>query len=477
MGQALAGVVLMIDLAHIRERMKLRAFSQTDTSEVALASALLEDVAGIGPRPVATRGGVYAYDESAGAWSELDQSDLMSLVQVYSTCTVMSSRDSKPLGLSAAKCKGVIQCALTSPAASDSRFFDSAREGAALQNGFAWATHDGVTFVPRSPDHRAQSSLPYDYDPEAECPEWLAVIRRVFEGDPDSEQKAKLLQEFVGACVAGIAHRFTKCLILSGSGNNGKNVVADIIADHLFPSDAVTHTTPQSWSKPEYLSRLRSSRLNLANEIPASDIQAGDVFKAVVDGGAVTARDLYAAPYTLRPRAGHIFLANELPGTRDNTHGFWRRVLVLEFRRNFTTQPDETGRLRTKEEVKAALVKELPGIMLWALHGAVRLLRQGHYTVPESHHRALNEWRLETDQVAAFVEDACLLDGGVTHLTGLHRTFLDWCEFRRRQAINDRSLAKRLRGLGIGQGRDKYGNFFVMTTMIKASWGTKHESA
>jgi P4 family phage/plasmid primase-like protien len=299
----------------------------------------------------------------------------------------------------------------------------------------------------------------------------------VFDGDPDAEQKSKLLQEYIGACVAGIAHRYARCLILSGSGNNGKNVVADIVADHLFPADAVTHTTPQSWNKPEFLSRLRSSRLNIANEIPASDIQAGDVFKAVIDGGAVTARDLYASPYTLRPRAGHLFLANELPGTRDNTVGFWRRVLVLEFRRNFTTRPDESGKLRTKEEVKAALVKELPGIMLWALHGAVRLLRQGNYTVPDSHHRALSEWRLETDQVAAFVDDACRLDGGSTHLTELHRTFLEWCEFRRRQAINDKSLAKRLRGLGVEHGKDKYGVHFQITPMLKAAWGTKVQHA
>jgi P4 family phage/plasmid primase-like protien len=463
----------MIDLALIRERMKLRTFSQTDTSEVALASALLEDIAGPGSKPVATRGGLYAYDEDTGAWCELERNDLMSLVQSYSTCTVHSSRDSKPLGLSAAKCGGIILCALSSPGAVDARFFDTAKEGVAFLNGFAWVTPEGIAWAEKSPEHRALSCVPFDYAADADCPEWTAVVRRVFEGDPDREDKGRLLQEFVGACIAGIAYRYTKCLILSGSGNNGKNVVADIIADHLFPQEAVTHTTPQSWSKPEFLSRLRSSRLNIANEIPASDIHAGDVFKAVIDGGAVTARDLYASPYTLRPRAGHIFLANELPGTKDNTQGFWRRVLVLEFKRNFSAQPDETGKLRTKEEVKRALVQELPGIMLWALHGAVRLLKQGHLTVPDSHHRAVNEWRLETDQVAAFVDDACRIDGGTTHLTELHRVFLDWCEFRRRQAINDRSLAKRLRGLGVEQGKDKYGAHFSLTTMMKAAWGTK----
>jgi putative DNA primase/helicase len=467
----------MIDHGVIRARMKNRNFVDTDTSQVRLAASMLEDIGLGGNAPVATRGSLYAYDDETGVWREIDKQSLFSLAQAYDGCPVVGSKDTKPMKLDARHCKGICECAIANPDILDQTFFDAAAEGIAFRNGFVRATAEGIEFTPPSPKYRATACLDYDYDPEADCPEWNKVTHRVFELDPDAAQKRLLLQEFIGACVAGVPCRFAKVLVMSGGGNNGKNVVADIISEHLFSSDVVSSLTPQSWAKPEFLSKLRNARINVVNEMPADDIQASDVFKAVVDGGAVTARDLYAAPYTLRSRAGHVFLCNTLPGTRDNTLGFWRRVLVLEFKRNFSTHPDETGQLRTKEEVKADLVKELPGIMLWALHGAVRLLKQGRYTVPDSHQVALDEWRMETDQVAAFVDDACRLDGAITPLSQVHTEFQRWCELRLRQKLHDKALAKRLRSLGITVRKSNVGQVVHATVMMQAAWGTKAATA
>jgi P4 family phage/plasmid primase-like protien len=474
----------MIDLAAVRSLVRDRAIGESDVGDVSLSRMLLDDIAAAsgGTRPVATRGSLYAYNRDSGTWCEIRREEALSLVQAFDGVDLSCAKKNrdgewesytKPLRLSASKCRGMVDCALTNPDALDSSFFDDVPAGVAFQNGFATVTADGIAFETKSPKHKALACVPYDYDPEAECHEWNAITRRVFELEPSPEDMRKLLQEFAGAAVAGIAHQYAKCLILSGGGNNGKSVVAEMITDHLMPDGSVSFTTPQSWARPEYLSRLRSARLNVANEVPANDIQASDVFKAVIDGGAVTARDLYAQPYTLKPRAAHLFLCNELPGTRDHSNGFWRRVFVLRFKRNFSTHPDETGRLRTKDEVKSTLKAELPGIMLWALHGAVRLLRQGAYTVPPSHAEEMAEWKLETDQVAAFVDDCCINDGGSTLLADVHKEFLEWCELRRRTPLSDRSLAKRLRSLGIEQTRGSAGYRMKMTVMMKGSWGTK----
>ncbi len=474
----------MIDLATVRSLIRDRAIGESDVGDVSLSRMLLEDIAaaGGGTNPVATRGSLYAYDRETGTWGEIRREEALSLVQAFDGVDLNCARKSrdgewesytKPLRLSASKCRGMVDCAITNPDALDSSFFDDVPAGVAFRNGFATVTADGIEFQEKSPKHKALACVPYDYDPDAECPEWSAITRRVFEFESNSEDMRKLLQEFAGAAVAGVAHEYAKCLILSGGGNNGKSVVAEMITDHLMPDGSVSFTTPQSWVRPEYLSRLRSARLNVANEVPANDIQGSDVFKAVIDGGAVTARDLYAQPYTLKPRAAHLFLCNELPGTRDHSNGFWRRVFVLRFKRNFSTHPDETGRLRTKDEVKATLRAELPGIMLWALHGAVRLLRQGAYTVPPSHIEEMAEWKLETDQVAAFVDDCCKVDGGTTPLAEVHKSFLEWCELRRRTQLSDKSLSRRLKGLGLTGRRTNQGVVFDCTVMMRAAWGTK----
>jgi P4 family phage/plasmid primase-like protien len=456
-----------INLHAIAATMRAAAQSEIGKSDVSLAKALLSHLTIRGRRPVSTRGTLYLYNDESGAWEELKHDDAMALIQCYDGAPV--GKNGK-LEIGPMKARAIHQSAIYDLDHRDSTFFDIAPEGVAFRNGFVTVGTDGPAIRSKSPDNRAAHCLPFDYDPEAECPEWTAVMRRVFKGSLSAEDDAKLLQEFAGACLIGQAWRFARCLILSGGGNNGKSVVVEVITEQLFPTASVTHTSPQSWAKPEFLSRLRNSKLNVANEMPASDIQGADAFKAVIDGGALDTRDLYANPYTLRPRAGHIFLCNELPGNRDNSEGFWRRVLVLPFKRNFSKDPDETGKIRTKEEVKATLGAELPGIALWALHGAARLLRNG-YTIPESHRASIGEWRCDVDQVAAFLDECCVLDGGATQHGDIYKAFVEWCEQTNRQVIGNRKLAARLRMLGIDDGRDREGVHFKLTVMMRGSWG------
>ncbi len=463
-----------MDLRAIADVIKTDELELTHDSPAILGRRFLRHLALYGKMdgntvpPIATRGTIYLYNDSEGAWEELHHEDALSLIHCYDGLTI-GKRGT--LGIGPRKAKEVHQAAALDLEHRDFAFFDSAVSGVAFRNGFVTVSADGLTLHDKSPEHRAAHCLPFDYDTNAECPEWTAVLKRVFKGSPSPEDDARLLQEFIGACLTGMAWQRARCLILSGGGNNGKSVVVEFITDQLFPQRAVSYTSPQSWARPEFLSRLRDARLNVANEMPATDIQAGDVFKAVIDGGAVTAKNLYENPYTLKPRAGHIFLCNELPGNRDNSDGFWRRVLVLPFKRNFTKDPDETGKLRTKEEVKATLAKELPGVALWALYGAVRLLRQGGYTIPESHKRAIREWRDDVDQVSAFLSECAKFDGGTTHHGEIHRAFKEWCELNGRQVIGNRKLATRLRMLEVQDGHDREGLFFRMTVMMKAAWG------
>ena len=101
------------------------------------------------------------------------------------------------------------------------------------------------------------------------------------------------------------------------------------------------------------------------------------------------------SPFDFRPVAGHIFAANRLPGTADQSKGFWRRFLVVTFRRDFTNDPERDPDMADR------LVAERARIVSWMLDGAVRLFRQKDYTFPASHVTALETWRRTSDQVAA----------------------------------------------------------------------------
>lgn len=426
--------------------------------------------------PVASRQSFYVYWEERGVWEELARIDLKALVQLYSRdVRVVKRVESKndlrrvysKLKLSSAKINGICECAISNPEILDKEFFNTYETGIAFKNCFVKVSRTGIERVPHSAEHHALAALDYDFDPEAECNEWIRVLRDVFSGDKDAPDKIKALQEFTGACVAGIATDYQRCFVMVGSGENGKSTVAETISELLFPRELVTHAAPQSWDREYTLASMKSAKLNMASEIPESEIMSSAAFKTIITGDPIMARDPYGRPFSYCPQAGHLFSCNSLPGSIDSTHGFWRRFLVLEFNRDFSLEPNRA----TKGGIKQKLAQEVQGIMLWALHGAVRLLKQGRYTIPDSHGRALADWQANANPVAAFVQDCCIKGNGTwTSLSEIFGDFLSWTERQGRKRISNKTLAKRLRDQRIKDQRTSRGTEFNLEVLSRDRW-------
>lgn len=87
---------------------------------------------------------------------------------------------------------------------------------------------------PHSPTHMLLNRIDHNFVPEAECPAFLEFLDTTFNGDIDSEQKIKLLQEWLGYIQIPDTSR-QKMLILKGEGANGKSVLMEI-AKHVVGS-------------------------------------------------------------------------------------------------------------------------------------------------------------------------------------------------------------------------------------------------
>ena len=95
----------------------------------------------------------------------------------------------------------------------------------ALENGLldldAFFAGKTDVLLPHTPCWFSPSSLPYPFDPDADCPRWLAFLNRNLEADVE---RIALLQEWFGLCVVFDTTR-QKFLVLEGEGANGKSVV------------------------------------------------------------------------------------------------------------------------------------------------------------------------------------------------------------------------------------------------------------
>src|SRR5207302_2367278 len=76
-------------------------------------------------------------------------------------------------------------------------------------------------------------------------------------------------------------------------------------------------------------------------------------------------------------------ISNELPRLSDSSGALAGRLILLPLTQSFYGQEDEN--------LMAKLLPELPGILLWAIQGLLRLRERGHFLQPESGKQMIEE--------------------------------------------------------------------------------------
>ncbi len=421
-------------------------------SHVELARAVLQQLKPDDKHPVIfTRGAFYKYEVAGGVWSAIQRHKVEQLVHTFDGAQLPDHQLRVTHG---------VVCGTFNVAASmatNPTFFDDAPRGLVFKNGFLEVTPAGATLRPHSPDHHATLALPFDFEHQLRPMRWLEALEAIFQPDEDRAQKIALLGEFAGACLLGIAPKFAVALVPIGAGANGKSVVIDVLSG-LFPSEAVSCIPPQDLGQEYRRARLAGIRLNAVSELPESDILDSEPFKAVIDGSQIEGRVPREMPFKFRPIAGHIFAGNRLPGTSDQTLGFWRRMMPVTFNRIFKRE-EQDAYLAVK-----ILSGERPAVTAWAIAGAVRLLKQSGYTVPPSVRGAQEDWQRNSDQVRAFYEERCkpIVDDG-TGGAVVYREYVNWASANGHRPLASNKFFLRLLALpGVERLRRAEGNFYTV---------------
>ena len=124
---------------------------------------------------------------------------------------------------------------------------------------------------------------------------------------------------------------------------------------------------------------------------------------------------------TMRLPTRFMLLTNELPRMKDASGALAGRFVVLRLTRSFYGEEDVT--------LASKLIEELPGILLWAIDGLVRLRARGHFVQPETVTEAVREMEDLASPVLAFVRDRCVVaPGHRVWMDDIYNSWKQWCE-------------------------------------------------
>jgi putative DNA primase/helicase len=148
------------------------------------------------------------------------------------------------------------------------------------------------------------------------------------------------------------------------------------------------------------------------------------MFKTIVSGDRINAERKHQDPFDFRPYARMLYSCNELPESKDQTHAFYRRWIIIPFERTFVKGENADPELRDKLTTPA----ELSGIFNKALEGLHRLWERERFTEPAQVREALQRYKRQNDTVAAFIEECCRLDGTASiSKENFWQAYRTWC--------------------------------------------------
>ncbi|MGE8052877.1 DNA primase family protein [Bacillus mycoides] len=280
--------------------------------------------------------------------------------------------------------------------------------------------------VGHAPSYLSTVQLPMAFNPIEQAPKFARFIQEIA---LSNERLACVLQEVVGNLISGET-KAEKAFYFYGGGANGKSVLATVIT-RLVGQENVSTIPLAEFGQRFGLESLINKTVNIAaeNELGGKALKTEN-FKAIVSGDLINIELKYRSSISYKPHCKLVFLVNNLPDSMDVTSGYFRKLMVIPFKRTF--KPEERNVNLIHE-----LVDELPGILNWALIGLKRLQENNYqFSTCEVIENAHDTYYLEQNPVKEYYLEHIRLNPTCrTKQADFHNMYLRWLDI---QGIDDK---------------------------------------
>ena len=254
-----------------------------------------------------------------------------------------------------------------------------------------------------SPEYLSTIQFPIEFDENAVCPRIDDFLKSTLPELVENDS-VPLIEEIFGYLLIPDTRK-EKGFLFVGNGENGKSTLIDLLRIAIGDNNCSSISLHEMVEDRFALADLYGKLFNACDDLESTTIKTTGKLKKAISGQSIRAQWKHQAAFNFKPFAKHIFSCNELPGTRDRSHAFWRRWIVIKFNQKFPPGKRNDNlifELTNKEELSGFFIKGIKGLM--------RLARNGSFSENESTKEALGDYQLSADPVRNYVDECCTLN-------------------------------------------------------------------
>lgn len=297
-------------------------------------------------------------------------------------------------------------------------------------------------------DHFITQLSPIEWDDHAKCPTWDHFIEETMQGDTSL---MLYLQRVVGYCMTGSIKEHA-LFFLHGDGGNGKSTftgaVSAMMGEYAAPAPrGLLFETKAGAAHPAEIACLYGLRFAVCAEVGETSVFDEAKLKDLTGGDPLRVRRMNENFWTMHPMHKLLMFGQYKPYVKGDDDGIWRRFRLVPWK--FTAKnPDR--------DLKDKLRAELPGILRWAVNGAIEWSRIG-LAEPQAVLDATQEYRDDSNVIALFLH-SCTRGSDEQCTAGeLRQHYEQWCKDEGHFPLGGRMLGSRLRRNGFTPTRIRIG--------------------
>jgi putative DNA primase/helicase len=292
---------------------------------------------------------------------------------------------------------------------------------------------------PLTPRFFSANSLEYDFNPRAPAPgEWQRFLAKLW---PHDQEAIRTLQEWFGYCLLPDTSQ-QKILMVVGPKRSGKGTIARVLTRLVGISNACAPTMASLASNFGMQPLLGKTLAIISDARLSGRTDAAVVVERLlsISGEDAQTIDRKNLPHvTCKLPVRFVVLTNELPRLNDPSGALVSRLIVLGLTESWYGKEDT--------KLTAGLLAELPGILLWAAEGLLRLRDRGYFVQPEAGKKLIGELEDLTSPIGAFLRECCEVGPAYeVYIRDLFERWKRWCEEKgRKDHGNEQTFGRDLR--------------------------------
>jgi putative DNA primase/helicase len=304
----------------------------------------------------------------------------------------------------------------------------------------------------------------YDYRPTAPCPIWSAFLHQAMN---ENTEMVRYLQVAIGYSLTGCTIE-KAVFVLFGDGNNGKttflNTIYRLIKEYATLVQIESLMARQDSSNIQAdLADLRGARFAQTSESEAGARLSQAKLKRITQGmGDIKAVRKYENPFEFRETHKLWMDTNRKPSITDaGDKATFNRLHPIPF--TICIPKDRIDR-----DLPQKLIREAPGILAWAVAGAI-IWYQERLSKPPAVEAANTEWQAESDRLKLFLAARCTMGSGSAGAQRLYDGYVIWANGAgERQVLNHKDFSAKIHELpGVTKRKTKYGAEYLQLRLLR----------